>query len=507
MTGHSGLKVKGHTSTKNILIICVATLASFNYGYSNNVISGSFAQVSFLAKFLSGPDAASITDAIVSGFFGCALIGAFLQAWIAQAWGRKSATAVAAVFLLTGNAIQAGAVHIAMFLVGRYLAGFGAGMVISNTPVYLSEIAPAHSRGLLVGLQGNFIVFGYILSSSAALGFHFVKTSYQWRLNFVIATSVAVALLVSLISLPESPRWLIEHGRPQEARKILDSIHTTRDDPEGKIAHAEYHQIVAQVEVDRSLPSGWLHIVKLPSLRKRMICTLLVWSMGQSTGITVLANLTPTLFGSLGYPTVLQLVLSLVWTVCLFIGCFFNIYLIDRIGRIPLIVAGGFGSAALLAVEAALQAEYLDGHNLSGTKGAVAIYFIIAWFYTCTLECTGYVYGCEIWPTHLRSKGAAISYFGFYICSIWATAPAAQAFKAIGWKYYMVFIAVTVVLTIPCMFYLPETAGLSLEDLGAKFGDTVALDFEHALEEELKGAGVMHAETDITEVNDEGKRC
>jgi hypothetical protein len=121
-------------------------------------------------------------------------------------------------------------------------------------------------------------------------------------------------------------------------------------------------------------------------------------------------------------------------------------------------VAGGFGSAVLLAVEAALQAEYLDGHNLSGTKGAVAIYFIIAWFYTCTLECTGYVYGCEIWPTHLRSKGAAISYFGFYICSIWATAPAAQAFKAIGWKYYMVFIAVTVVLTIPCMFYLPEVS-------------------------------------------------
>lgn len=274
---------------------------------------------------------------VLPRFFGCALIGAFLQAWIAQRWGRKSSTAVAAVFLLTGNAFQAGAVHIAMFLVGRYITGFGAGMVISNTPVYLSEIAPAHSRGLLVGLQGNFIVLGYILSSCAALGFHFVDESYQWRLNFVIATSVAVALLLSLITLPESPRWLIEHGRPQDARNILNSIHTTHDDPEGRVAHAEYSQIVAQVEVDRSLPSDWLHIIKIPSLRKRMICTLLVWSMGQSTGITVIANLTPTLFGNLGYSPVLQLVLSLVWTVCLFIGCFFNIYLIDRIGRVPLI--------------------------------------------------------------------------------------------------------------------------------------------------------------------------
>ena len=270
-------------------------------------------------------------------FFGCALLGAILQAYISNRWGRKRATAVAAVLLTVGNALQAGAVHIAMFLVGRYVTGFGAGMVISNTPVYLSEISPAHSRGLLVGLQGNFIVLGYILSSCAALGFHFVSEDYQWRLNFIIATSVALALLVSLISLPESPRWLVEHGRPDEAGRILESIHMTTDDPHARVAHAELHQITAQVELDRSLPSGWLHILRTPSLRKRLICTLLVWTMAQSTGITVLANLTPRLFGALGYGTVLQLTLSLVWTVCLFIGCFFNIYLIDRIGRVKLI--------------------------------------------------------------------------------------------------------------------------------------------------------------------------
>jgi hypothetical protein len=112
----------------------------------------------------------------------------------------------------------------------------------------------------------------------------------------------------------------------------------------------------------------------------------------------------------------------------------------------------------LLAVEAALQAQYLDSHNLNGTRAAVAIYFLIAFWFTSTLECVGYVYGCEIWPTQLRSKGSAISYFGFYIFSIWSTAPAAQAFATIGWKYYMVFISVTFALVIPCMFYLPEAS-------------------------------------------------
>lgn len=270
-------------------------------------------------------------------FFGCCLIGAIIQAPISNRYGRKGATAVAAVLLTLGNAIQAGSVHIAMFLVGRYITGFGAGMIISNTPVYMSEISPPHSRGLLVGLQGNCIVIGYILSSCAALGFHFVDESYQWRLNFIISTTVALALLISLVFLPESPRWLVEHGRQEEAGKILDRIHRTSADPDGKIAHAEIVQISAQVEADKSSPSSWFHILSTKSLRKRFICTLLVWTMGQSTGITVLANLTPVLFGNLGYSTVLQLVLSLVWTICLFLGCFVNIYLLDRVGRVKLL--------------------------------------------------------------------------------------------------------------------------------------------------------------------------
>jgi len=224
-----------------------------------------------------------------------------------------------------------------MLLVGRYIVGFGGGMLIANTPVYLSEISPAHNRGLLVGLQGNFVTLGYVISSCAAFGFHFVEESYQWRLNFVIATAVALALLLSLLSLPESPRWLVAHGRVDEADNILNDIHKTADDPEGKIAHAELVQIVAQVEVDRSLPSSWLHILRTPSLRKRTICTLLVWSTAQATSITVLANLTPRLFGLLGYDTVLQLGLGVVWTVCLCSGCLVSNWLVDKVGRINLI--------------------------------------------------------------------------------------------------------------------------------------------------------------------------
>jgi Sugar (and other) transporter len=115
-------------------------------------------------------------------------------------------------------------------------------------------------------------------------------------------------------------------------------------------------------------------------------------------------------------------------------------------------------NSILLACEASLEAVYLGSDNKAGIKAAVAMYFLIAFSFTCTIECTGYVYGCEIWPTHLRSKGAAISYFGFYLTSIYTTAPASQAFAAIGWKYYMVFIALTIPLSIIIWFVLPEVS-------------------------------------------------
>jgi MFS family permease len=175
------------------------------------------------------------------------------------------------------------------------------------------------------------------MSACAALGFYFVGHDYSWRLNFIVATAVALMLVLSLTVLPESPRWLVEKGRKDEAAKILERIHRSPTDPDGIYAHAELVQIAAQVEAERGLPTSYMHIIRTPSLRKRMICTLLVWTMGLSTGITVLANLTPTLFAGLGYGPTLQLGLSVVWVVCLFLGCFVNIYLIDRVGRVKLL--------------------------------------------------------------------------------------------------------------------------------------------------------------------------
>ena len=117
---------------------------------------------------------------------------------------------------------------------------------------------------------------------------------------------------------------------------------------------------------------------------------------------------------------------------------------------------GGFGSVIILAIEAATEKYYLGTTYMPGVNAAVAMYFIFAAWFTATVECTGYVYASEIWPTHLRSYGASITYFMFFANALAYSTPASTAFNNISWKYYMVFIAVTVPCLVAMIILFPE---------------------------------------------------
>ncbi|KAJ4308320.1 hypothetical protein N0V84_012160 [Fusarium piperis] len=207
--------------------------------------------------------------------------------------------------------------------------------------------------------------------------------------------------------------------------------------------------------------------------------------MAQGTGITAIANLVPVLMGGLGFGVTLQMALGVVWTVCAVIGCGFNVLLLDRVGRVKLLVIGGFGSAAILSVMAALQKFYLGTDDGAGLNAAVAIYFIFGAFFTTTIECTAYAYGSEIWPTHLRSEGSTLVFASFFGNSIAYSAPVTVGLKNTGWKFYMIFVVVTVISTIAIWFTFPETIGLPLEEINAKFGEKVEIDLKSAVVAEV----------------------
>ncbi|KAI1097379.1 general substrate transporter [Jackrogersella minutella] len=469
------------TSKRVIQVCATAALGGFLYGFSVNAMTGTLAQTSFIELFLTTDDASSLMDGLLASFMGGAFIGSIIQAPISNRWGRRRANLVAALIAIVAGVLQSASYHIEMLLVARIICGIGGGMVIANSPVYMSEVAPPHTRGMLVGLQGIGIISAYITCALCALIFSFVHNPVQWRLTYIVLTITAVVFACSLLFLPESPRWLMEKGKEEQAIAELQRLHKTKSDPNGTLARAEAIQIKAQVEAERQLPKGYLYIFRTPPLRKRAFCSILIWTMGQGTGITAIASLIPVLMGGLGFDNTLQLGLGCAWTVGLILGCVVNMVFIDRIGRVKLLVIGGITNAIILAIMTALIKYYLNNTSQPGTNALVALYFIFGFAFTATIECSSYVYGSEIWPTHLRSEGSTIIFTSFFANALAYSAPINQALDSIGWKYYLVFVAVTVVTTAIIAVYFPETMNLTLEEINEKFGDKVAIDFRDAM--------------------------
>jgi hypothetical protein len=113
-------------------------------------------------------------------------------------------------------------------------------------------------------------------------------------------------------------------------------------------------------------------------------------------------------------------------------------------------------------IEAVLQKYYIGTTEAAGLNAATAMFFIFVFFFGLFVECPGYTYIVEIWPTHLRSEGATIGLGAFFIMTIVYNSPAAQAFATIGWRYYFVMISVCLVANTAILFYCPEVRSIAL---------------------------------------------
>lgn len=135
------------------------TLGSLSYGYSASIIASTLGQPLFISYFNLDPLINVNANALLGatngtfqtgGFFGALAIG-----FCADRFSRRGAIAISSAILVIGGALQAGSVHITMFLIMRFVTGFGVGLIVGAVPLYQSEISPPHSRGLLVGLHGK----------------------------------------------------------------------------------------------------------------------------------------------------------------------------------------------------------------------------------------------------------------------------------------------------------------------------------------------------------------
>ncbi|KAL2824696.1 general substrate transporter [Aspergillus pseudoustus] len=494
------MAVGGKANRYNFLIAFFVTLGSFTYGYNSSVTAGVIGLPSFFA-YLDITSSTTQGDSIIGAINGVYLaggaIGCWTLAWLADTIGRQRTIQVVCVICVISAAIQAGSVHVAMFLVGRLINGFGVGLMNSVIPLFQSEISPAAQRGRLVGFHGFILVAGYSCGGWTTFGtYHTSNTALQWRLPLALQILAPLLLLCGSPWIPESPRWLVRRGHGEKGLKILEDLHRTPDDPNARGAKMEYEQIKAQValEAEENVDTLFKCLAK-PHIRKRMILGFLVQWYLQSTGVLVVFNYQTLLYANLGVTGSIPLLLLALYNL---IAAFFNLcnaLALDRFGRIRIIATGMVGCAVVLSIYTALVAEYADTDNRVGNAFAILCLFLFAVFYGGCLDASSYVYVSEIFPNSVRARGVGFSISGLFLSNILYTQVAPTALSHVGWRFFLLFILLPAAGLYPFLKYCPETKLLSLEELAGAFGDPVAADMD--TESEKRETSIQHREGDV----------
>jgi len=213
-------------------LLLVVMPAFVLFGYNQSGVGGLLSLKDFAATFpemdtvnTTGAEKTNkktIQGAVVAMFTIGALLGAFSCSWFGDKLGRRKMIFLAACLTLVGEILQCSSFHIAQFIVGRFILGWGIGQLSATVPVWQSECSGTKNRGAHTVLDGCFISLGYLLESWINLGFYEVDfLPVQWRIPLVFPIFVSIVLMSTVFLIPESPRWLCRKGRGEQARANL----------------------------------------------------------------------------------------------------------------------------------------------------------------------------------------------------------------------------------------------------------------------------------------------
>lgn len=200
-------------------------------------------------ELMGRPNSALIGFSIAIYELGC-FAGALATGRISDIIGRRNTIRLGCVILIVGAVIQTATVNLAMTIASRVVTGVGNGMNTATVPVYQSEISPPKSRGAHVCFECALIVVGIGIAYWLEYGLHFVGGEFAWRFPLAFQVVFALILIAGTFILPETPRWLVAHGKHDKAKEVLARLWT-----DGDVTHprciSEYEEIRDGIELER----------------------------------------------------------------------------------------------------------------------------------------------------------------------------------------------------------------------------------------------------------------
>ncbi|MCL4538764.1 MAG: sugar porter family MFS transporter [Bacteroidetes bacterium] len=429
---------------KLLFATVVSALGSLLFGFDTAVISGT---TKFISQYFSLSD--TTLGITVSMALWGTVLGSIVVGKPGDLFGRRAMLFVtAAIYLVSavGCAVASGWYTLLVF---RFLGGIAIGAASVMAPMYIAEISPARLRGRLVAVSQFNIVIGILMAFFSNYLLVGVGPD-NWRWMFGVVAIPSALFFVLLFIVPESPRWLVKMGRPEEARGVLEGVGAEN-------IESELEDIMRSLKEEH----GTTRLMQKKYAFVIMLATMFAF-FAQMSGINVIMYYAPMIFEKAGASTSSAMLQAIAVGVTNLIFTILAMFLIDKLGRRPLLMIGAVGMFISLA-GAALH--YYDGNLVSDTAMVVSVLGFVA-FFAFSQGAVIWVFLSEIFPNRIRSKGQALGSFVDWIVNAVIGLLFPLALTNFGGGDVFMFFAV---LMIPFFFFvlkvMPETKGKSLEEL------------------------------------------
>ncbi|MFZ1053388.1 MAG: sugar porter family MFS transporter [Candidatus Sulfotelmatobacter sp.] len=421
----------------------VAAIGGLLFGFDTAVINGA---IVFLKRQFALSDSQTEFGAS-SLLLGC-VFGASLAAFTSDRFGRKKSLLAAAALFTVSSIGAALPRNITEFVVARMVGGLAIGLASTLSPLYIAEISPARIRGLLVSVNQLAIVTGILLSYSVNYGLTGAGPA-NWRWMFASAAVPSAFFLLTLLSVPESPRWLVQMGRETEAEHILSRI-KGRDT--ARVEILAIHSAVAEESGN----------VLDPAFRKPLVVAVLIALFSQFTGINTIIY-----YGSLVFlehvPN--QTASTALWAnvmigVINFVATILGMYLIDRVGRKPLMTSAFAGMAgSLVGIAASIHFQ----------APALAVLLLVLGYVACFAIGIGtgtWVLMSEICPNRVRGRAMSIATLFLWCGTLLVTLTFLSLVRVLTAPgAFLLYAAICIAAVLFVRLAVPETKGRSLEEI------------------------------------------
>ncbi|NGY38425.1 sugar porter family MFS transporter [Flavobacterium sp. XN-5] len=426
----------------------IASLAGFLFGFDTVVISGADKN---LQSIWNSSDAFHGTVVMGMALWGTVL-GAIFGGIPTNKIGRKNTLLWIGILFLVSAIGSAFANDPIVFAVFRFIGGIGVGASTIAAPTYISEIAPAKDRGKLVAFYQFNIVLGILV---AFLSNYLLKdigeNSWRWMMGVEAFPAIIYVLLVLFI--PKSPRWLLSKFKNDEARKVLQLM--------GQ--EADYEKMKEEIELDNDNAAIANDTIFLKKYRTPLILAFLMAFFNQLSGINAFLYYSSRIFQEAGLGESTALLSSIGIGVVNLIFTLLGVFLIDKLGRKVLMYIGSVGYIISLSLVA--MAFFL---HWEGMAVPVFLFLFIA-AHAIGQGAVIWVFISEIFPNHLRASGQSFGSTTHWVLAAIIPSLIPYLFSTVGPGTVFLFFAVMMVFQLLFVaFMMPETKGISLEELSKK---------------------------------------